>query len=167
LSTRGLHALRARDDAPLQRLIKSARPGRNGRARSGGRTTISRGTGRAPLVVQTVPLSTHWIGETHPGSTMVLIIDRDRMARWCLHALQSLYGLTPAEAALATRIPGSHGLQPLADALGLSLSTVRTQLQRAFEKTGTHRQAELVELLSELSLIGAGMVTVPEGRARA
>jgi DNA-binding CsgD family transcriptional regulator len=32
----------------------------------------------------------------------------------------------------------------------VTLSTARTHLQSVFEKTGTHRQAELVRLLIEL-----------------
>jgi DNA-binding CsgD family transcriptional regulator len=156
LSGRGLTAHRARDDATLQRLIKAARPGRNGLPRSGGRAAIARSGGAQPLMVQTVPLTSHWLGGTFPGSTLVLIIDAERMARASRRALQELYGLTAAEAALAVRIPGSRSLQSLADELGLSLSTVRTHLQRAFEKTGTHRQAELVQLLSDLNAIGVG-----------
>jgi DNA-binding CsgD family transcriptional regulator len=37
--------------------------------------------------------------------------------------------------------------------MGVALSTVRTHLQRAFEKTGTDRQAELARVLSELELL--------------
>jgi DNA-binding CsgD family transcriptional regulator len=38
----------------------------------------------------------------------------------------------------------------VADKLCVGLSTVRVHLQRAFEKTQTHRQAELAKLLVEL-----------------
>jgi DNA-binding CsgD family transcriptional regulator/PAS domain-containing protein len=161
LSGCGLRARLTRDEALLQQLIYAARPARNGHLRSGGRGTMMRAAGRKPVVVQTVPLTSHWLGETFPGSTLVLIIDVERMARTCRRALQELYGLTPAEAALAVRIPGSQGLQKLANELGVSLSTVRTQLQRTFEKTGTHRQAELVQLLSELGLLGDGLLQGP------
>ena len=44
-----------------------------------------------------------------------------------------------------------HGLQSVADELRVTLSTARTHLQSVFEKTGTHRQAELVRLLIELA----------------
>ncbi|MGK6315737.1 LuxR C-terminal-related transcriptional regulator [Neorhizobium sp. DT-125] len=64
-----------------------------------------------------------------------------------MSTLQRLYRLTKAEAAVAVRITRGDGLQSVADALSLSLSTVRTHQQRVFEKTGTHRQAELVRLL--------------------
>jgi DNA-binding CsgD family transcriptional regulator len=38
-------------------------------------------------------------------------------------------------------------LQSVADKMSVSISTVRIHLQRAFDKTATHRQAELVRLL--------------------
>ena len=37
-------------------------------------------------------------------------------------------------------------------ALGVAVSTVRTHLLRLFEKTGTHRQADLAALLASFSL---------------
>ena len=58
---------------------------------------------------------------------------------------------TPAEAEIAIRVVRGHGLQYVADELRVTLSTVRVHLQRVFEKTGAHRQAELVRMLSELA----------------
>ena len=56
----------------------------------------------------------------------------------------------PAEAEVAVRVLRGHGLPSVAGELRVSLSTVRTHLQRVFQKTGAHRQAELVRLLMEL-----------------
>jgi DNA-binding CsgD family transcriptional regulator len=42
----------------------------------------------------------------------------------------------------------------------LRVSTVRTHLQRVFDKTGTHRQAELVQLIAELDGIA---IEAPRG----
>jgi DNA-binding CsgD family transcriptional regulator len=153
LSGDELRARTPRETAAIQRLLRMARPGRGGELRRGGRITVARPS-RPAVTLQTLPLSSHWLSDAFPGCTLMLIIDGERMARLCDRALQDLYGLTPAEAALAVRIPGSRGLQKLANEMELSLSTVRTHLQRAFEKTGTHRQAELVQLLSELQFIG-------------
>jgi DNA-binding CsgD family transcriptional regulator len=58
--------------------------------------------------------------------------------------------LTPAEEKVALRVLCGHGLQYAADELHVGTSTVRVHLQRVFEKTGTHRQAELVRLLNEI-----------------
>lgn len=37
-------------------------------------------------------------------------------------------------------------------ALGIAVTTVRTHLLRLFEKTGTHRQVDLVALLASFTL---------------
>jgi len=45
---------------------------------------------------------------------------------------------------------GSNTRQ-IASELSVSFATVRTHLQHVFEKTGTHRQGELVRLLMAIS----------------
>src|SRR5262249_25489011 len=64
--------------------------------------------------------------------------------------LCKLFGLTPAEAKLASIV--GEGLSPdqAAEELGISRETVRNQLRAVFTKTATHRQSELVALLSRL-----------------
>jgi DNA-binding CsgD family transcriptional regulator len=61
--------------------------------------------------------------------------------------LSQLFGLTRAEAALATQLSRGLQLQDAADALNISPHTARTQLKAIFAKTGVSRQAELVRLL--------------------
>jgi DNA-binding CsgD family transcriptional regulator len=65
-------------------------------------------------------------------------------------ALAGAFGLTPAEARLASII--AEGLSPeqAAEALGVSPLTTRNQLKGIFGKTDTHRQSELVALLSRM-----------------
>jgi DNA-binding CsgD family transcriptional regulator len=58
-----------------------------------------------------------------------------------------LNSLTPAEAVVAIQMLRGQGLQAAAKERRVTLSTVRIHLQRVFEKTGAHRQAELVRLL--------------------
>jgi DNA-binding CsgD family transcriptional regulator len=41
-------------------------------------------------------------------------------------------------------------LNPIAEELSVSVTTVKTHLRHVFEKTGTHRQAELVRLVLSL-----------------
>jgi len=62
-------------------------------------------------------------------------------------ALQRLFRLTPREAEVAITVSRGGGLQASADELGVSLTTVRTHLQRVFEKTDTRRQSDLVRLI--------------------
>lgn len=63
------------------------------------------------------------------------------------NALSQMYGLSRAEGTLAVALCRGDTLQEYAEAAGLSVATVRTQLKAIFQKTATSRQAELVSLL--------------------
>jgi DNA-binding CsgD family transcriptional regulator len=64
--------------------------------------------------------------------------------------LSKTFGLTPAEAKLASLM--AEGLSPekAAEELKIARETARNQLKAVFAKTATHRQGELVALLSRL-----------------
>jgi DNA-binding CsgD family transcriptional regulator len=55
--------------------------------------------------------------------------------------------LTLAERRVLRAVAQGLGPQDAADALGVSLTTIRTHLQNLFAKTGTTRQADLVRRL--------------------
>jgi DNA-binding CsgD family transcriptional regulator len=61
--------------------------------------------------------------------------------------LQRLYGLTPAEAAVALAVAQGRDPRHVSDELRIGLPTVRTHLYRAMAKAGVRRQAELVRVL--------------------
>jgi DNA-binding CsgD family transcriptional regulator len=61
--------------------------------------------------------------------------------------LQTTFDLTPAEARVAALLVSGLSLKGIAKALAVSPSTVRTQLNNVFAKTGAHRQADLVRVL--------------------
>jgi DNA-binding CsgD family transcriptional regulator/PAS domain-containing protein len=134
-------------NSALQRLITVAiGRGRDG-LRGGGTIAISRLLSPTPLAVHVTPLR-----DTHPSAVgakhvVVCIVDPAREAQLRPAHLQQLYGLTTAEAEVAVRVVRGHKLQSVADDLSVTLSTVRIHLQRVFEKTHTHRQAQLVRLL--------------------
>jgi DNA-binding CsgD family transcriptional regulator len=67
-----------------------------------------------------------------------------------MRVLSGLFDLTPAEAKLARSLATGASAEAAAEALGLSIQTVRTYLKRIMAKTGTRRQAELAVLLSGL-----------------
>lgn len=69
-------------------------------------------------------------------------VDADEM-----EVRKRLLGLTGAELALATAVARGSTLTGYARGRGISLHTVRAQLKVIFQKTGTHRQAELVSLI--------------------
>ncbi|MBN9007140.1 MAG: hypothetical protein J0H40_17210 [Rhizobiales bacterium] len=66
--------------------------------------------------------------------------------------LMTLFDLTPAEARIASRIANGQGVIALRNELGISANTMKSHLKQIFAKTGCGRQAELVNLISELSL---------------
>jgi DNA-binding CsgD family transcriptional regulator len=61
--------------------------------------------------------------------------------------LRAEFGLTKAEARLALRVAEGSSLASAAKAFNVKLTTIRSQLQQVFAKTGTSRQTELVALL--------------------
>jgi len=61
--------------------------------------------------------------------------------------LRAEFGLTKAEARLALYLAAGWSLPSMAKAFDVKLTTVRSQLQQVFGKTGTSRQAEVVALL--------------------
>lgn len=66
-----------------------------------------------------------------------------------LHMLGALYGLSPAELRVAAALLVGKSPEEYALESGVTMNTVRTQLKNLFQKTGTHRQSELVAVLSK------------------
>ena len=66
--------------------------------------------------------------------------------------LMTLFDLTPTEARIMSRIGDGQSPAILKEDFGISANTVKTHLARIFAKTGCRRQADLVRLMSELSL---------------
>jgi DNA-binding CsgD family transcriptional regulator/PAS domain-containing protein len=62
-------------------------------------------------------------------------------------AFAKLYHLTGSELRVLLALAQGLGAKEAADILGIGEPTVRTHLQRMFSKTGTSRQAELLQLL--------------------
>lgn len=82
--------------------------------------------------------------------TMLLLTDQDDTPATLLDFLAQGFGLTRAEARL---LPGIYRGQPMTEiaaALGIKLSTVRSQLSSILAKTGCQRQQDLLRLLGKL-----------------
>ena len=77
------------------------------------------------------------------GKALVSFDDAETVARRVTGA-QEVYGLSPAQVRLARLIIDGHDLAGAAELLAVSINTVRTQLQRIFDKTGVRSQAALV-----------------------
>lgn len=80
------------------------------------------------------------------GKALVSFEDADKVERG-IAAAQEVYRLSPAQVRLARLILDGHDLAAAADVLSVSINTLRTQLQRMFDKTGVRNQAALVRSL--------------------
>lgn len=113
------------------------------------RVPVSRRPPNGPLILTVVPAPTAGRSPVpgEPGAVAVLISDPDRRSRIDTAGLASAYGLTRRESDLAALIADGFGPAEAAESLGISIGTARHYLKQVFEKTETHRQAELVRLL--------------------
>ena len=66
--------------------------------------------------------------------------------------MRSLFDMTVAETRIAKELVQGRTLAEIANAGGVSITTVRTQLSSILAKTGCSRQAELVGLLANIAL---------------
>lgn len=86
-------------------------------------------------------------GWTEPRA-LVVVVDPDNRPQPPKDLLRNLFGLTNGEAGIALRVANGQGLTPISEELSVSIATVKTHLQHVFDKTDTHRQAELIRLLT-------------------
>jgi DNA-binding CsgD family transcriptional regulator len=125
----------------------------------GGSLLIRDEDGMASLVVHIVPLC--------PGSAVVLpgkeypvaglvMVDCKRGITDRINVFADLFGLTVAEARVVSQLVSGRGLAKAASRLNIALSTARFHLRHILEKTGTHRQAELVRVFYELTIPWCG-----------
>ena len=113
-----------------------------------GSVAAPRPSGARPYLLTVMPLHDErvWLG-TPRARALVLAIDAARCRPATAAYLCERYRLTAAEARTALALLEAERLRDVAARLGVSLPTVRTTLQRMFNKTDTHRQPELVWLL--------------------
>lgn len=136
-------------DAQLRRGIARASQ-RNDRDIWGGSFLCTRPSGRRPYIVHVVPINPNCVAAPRYGRAMIIIVDPERQPEPPAALLQRLYGLTKSETQVALLVMRGQGLSPIAEELSVSLTTVKTHLRHVFDKTGMHRQAELVRLLVTL-----------------
>ncbi|GAB1717481.1 MAG: helix-turn-helix transcriptional regulator [Nitrobacter sp.] len=120
---------------------------------------LTRPSGAPPLLVLPVPLPPPafelW-NLLEPARVLVLIIDPSAQRRRKASTVQAAFGLTLAEARVAVLVADGLTGPQTADALGISLSTVKTHLKRCFDKIGIHSQVALARLLATLPIDPTG-----------
>lgn len=128
-------------DAAIRDALTDAMPAR--------RVALRRPSGRRVLLVGVLALPSVEGLPAVPAALMV-VTDLDRNPLPEPDELRSLFGLTPREAEFAALLATGVPLVDAAASLRISRQHARQRLQTVFRKTETHRQGELVALLSRL-----------------
>jgi DNA-binding CsgD family transcriptional regulator len=107
-----------------------------------------------PAVVHVLPLKR---GELRPGierraAAAIFVAPAAILPRMPADALALIYDLTPAETRVLELMVAGKSPAEIAETVGILPNTVKTHLQHVFNKTGAHRQADLVRLVASLSL---------------
>ena len=107
---------------------------------------------RRPLIAHVAPI-VRSAGELFQrAKILVMFVDPDEKKSTPALLLQQAFGLTPAEARIASSIAKGEGLRQAADANGIAFETARVHLKAVFAKTETHRQADLALLINRFEL---------------
>jgi len=98
------------------------------------------------------PLPQHFGRVVGPAQVLVTLseLTHGQSERLNTARLRSLFGFTTSEAEIAAGIGMGQSLESLADQRSVRPSTVRTQLDAVFLKTGARSQRELIQLLGRL-----------------
>lgn len=144
-----LSATLPHEKAALDRLIRDAAS--IGLAAGGGWARVSRPNGGPPYAIFVAPLNVQ-DEDLLAQSARVLVIVHDTGEHHQADAamLGGVYGLTDAEARLASALSAGHSIESAAASLGVQVTTARSQLQSVFRKMGVNRQQDLIRLLTSM-----------------
>lgn len=85
---------------------------------------------------------------------IAFVTDSSQTRRPAQDVLRTLFGLTPAECRVALLLSDGNAPGKIADMVGVSTHTVRSQIKSIYSKTGVKRQCELIRLLLNNSGFG-------------
>jgi DNA-binding CsgD family transcriptional regulator len=108
-------------------------------------------SGKRPLVLTPIPVNREGLFVLPGARMIVLISDLAAQALPNPRVLREAFELSDGEASVAIALLSGKSATEIAASLGLRVSTVRQTIKSLLAKTNTHRQAELVSLLSRLS----------------
>jgi len=109
--------------------------------------------GGDPLVIHVLPLRRSQVrsGLIQRAAAALFVTSASGPPQLPHDALVQLYELTPAEIRIFELICEGQTRDAIAASLGVSVSTVKSHLFHVFEKTGCHRQVDLVRLAKSLT----------------
>ena len=136
-----------------------------------------RPSGKRPYAIVVAPVSRRYpvLSVLRPA-VCIMITDPDERRPLPSHRVQAAFGLTEAEARLASLLASGAELRSAAAELKITYGTARARLAEIFQKTETRREGELIKLLlTTLAIQGAGsassvtyrliLIVVPKAKA--
>jgi len=140
-----LAAARSADTSAVRRRIKAT--AERDLAACGAMAVVRR-SGALPYSVAMTPVPIEAVGlERGRVLVAVFVADPHAIPPDMASALQTAYGLTPAEASLVELLAHeTPSLVEAAERLGVSQTTVKTHLRHCYQKMGARRQTELIRL---------------------
>jgi DNA-binding CsgD family transcriptional regulator len=145
----GPSASTAEQTGELRRAVAgAARTGARKGEEAGAVLRLARPSGRPALEVVVTPIRI----ESSPlfdreAAAAIFVAGPDAPVDGPPQRLRQLFGLTPVETEVASRLVKGMDLAAIGDDLGITIHTARGHLKQLFAKTGTHRQPELVGVL--------------------
>lgn len=103
-----------------------------------------------PIVIQVLPIDGAARSPFLGARALLVLSDLGRKSMPRVDLLAQAFGLSPAEARIASLIVTGMSPEQAAEQLGIARETARNQLKAVFAKTDTHRQGQLIALLSQL-----------------
>jgi DNA-binding CsgD family transcriptional regulator len=117
---------------------------------SGGTFAVAAGNGFPAMIAHAVPMVGASRDVFNVADLLLIVASAERSADLDTKVLEGLFDLTAAEAAIARDLANGMTIASIAKARGASPNTVRVQVKSIFGKTGIHRQADLVRMLTGL-----------------
>jgi DNA-binding CsgD family transcriptional regulator len=147
--------LAARDRAAkeqLQQLIAGVTDGGRGKSGTDPSAVVLPRPSGPPTLAFVAPASNEARERIPELGAIILLFDPTRQREPAAALLKQAFGFTPAETRLALGLAKHHDLRTVAQLHNVTVGTLRVQLKSIFAKTNTKRQAQLLTLLSQLSL---------------
>jgi DNA-binding CsgD family transcriptional regulator len=145
LSADGIGLSRKQDNDKLQCMIgRTLAPAASPTIFTGGSMRATRPSGKQAYGIFVAPMSRQIAAlSLFRPAVCVVIVDPDVQPALPMKRLQVVFGLTEAEARLASLVSAGKNLRSAATDLQITYGTARTRLAQIFQKTRTRRQGEV------------------------
>ena len=114
-----------------------------------GGAMLVRGLNSRQVLVTPLPENSKLNQDWQTPLALILINEPKNISNQ-LRLISNLYGLSPAELKVATALLEKKSLSEYSMESGVSINTVKSQLQGLFRKTETNKQVELIATLSQI-----------------